>query len=190
MTSSWSWKISHGQKRFHAVSNLHGLCVNSDCNRQRPYKNVWRGYSMGFCAHWRYPNQQHINMAVSLPTHDDVIKWKHFPRYWPFVRGIHRSPVNSLHKGQWRGALMFSLICVWINGWVNNREAGDLRRFRANYDVTIMTNHVLIRSVISYRSYLYKGFAMLHVCHKAVRWAFMWFVLQMCWHWIGAWRKG
>ena len=37
--------------------------------------------------------------------HDDVIKWKHFPFYWPFVRGIHRSPVNSLQKGQWRGAL-------------------------------------------------------------------------------------
>ena len=69
---------------------------------------------------------------------DDVIKWKHFPRYWPFVRGIHRSPVNSLHKGHWRVALMFSLICVCINGWVNNREAGDLRRYRAHYDVTIM----------------------------------------------------
>ena len=27
--------------------------------------------------------------------HDDAIKWKHFPRYWPFVRGIHRSPVTS-----------------------------------------------------------------------------------------------
>ena len=37
---------------------------------------------------------------------------------WPFVRGIHRSPVNSPHKGQWRGALMFSLICAGINGWV------------------------------------------------------------------------
>ena len=60
--------------------------------------------------------------------HDDVIKWKHFPRYWPFVRGIHRSPVNSPHKGQWRGALMISLICVWIKGWENSREAGDLRR--------------------------------------------------------------
>ena len=46
--------------------------------------------------------------------HDDVIKWKHFPRYWPLVRGIHRSPVNSPHKGQWRGALRFSLICAWI----------------------------------------------------------------------------
>ena len=36
-----------------------------------------------------------------------------FPRYWPLVRGIHRSPVNSLHKGQWRGA-MFSFIYAWI----------------------------------------------------------------------------
>ena len=40
-------------------------------------------------------------------TNDDVIKWKHFPRYWPFVRWIHRYPMNSPHKGQWRGALMF-----------------------------------------------------------------------------------
>ena len=69
--------------------------------------------------------------------HDDVIKWKHFLRYWPFVRGIHRSPVNSPHKGQWRGTLMSSLICVWINGWVN-REAGDLRRYRGHYDVIVM----------------------------------------------------
>ena len=45
-------------------------------------------------------------------THDDVIKWQHFPRHRPFVRWIHRSPVNSPHKGQWRGALIFSLICA------------------------------------------------------------------------------
>ena len=43
------------------------------------------------------------------------------------------------HKGQWRGALMFSLICVWINGWVNNGGAGDLRRNRTHYDVSEMT---------------------------------------------------
>ena len=66
-------------------------------------------------------------------SHDDVTKWKHLPRYWSFVREIHRSPVNSPHKGQWRGALMFTLICTRINGWVNNREAGDLRRNRAHY---------------------------------------------------------
>ena len=68
---------------------------------------------------------------------DDVIKWKHFPCYWPFVRGIHQSqPVNSPHKGHWRGALIFPLICARIFDWVNNREAGDLRRHRAHYDVT------------------------------------------------------
>ena len=70
--------------------------------------------------------------------HDDVIKWMHFPRYGTFVRGIHRSPVNSPHKGQWRGALMFSLIHAWTNGWINNRDAGDLRHSRAHYDVTVV----------------------------------------------------
>ena len=70
--------------------------------------------------------------------HDDVIKWKLFPRNRPLVRGIHRSPVNSPHKGQWRGALMYSLICEWTNGWANNREAGDLGRHRAHYDVIVM----------------------------------------------------
>ena len=76
-------------------------------------------------------------------VHDDAIKWKHFPRYWPFVRGIHRSTVNSPHKGQWRGALVFSLICTGINGWVNNGEAGDLRRHLTHYDVNVMYSFVL-----------------------------------------------
>ena len=52
------------------------------------------------------------------------------------------SPVASdfPHKGQWCWALMFSLICVWINGWVNNCETGDLRRYHAHYDVIAMMN--------------------------------------------------
>ena len=70
--------------------------------------------------------------------HDDVIKWKLFPRCWPLVRGIHRSPVNSPHKGQWRGALMYPFICAWINGWVNNHGADEMRRHRAHYDVIVM----------------------------------------------------
>ena len=52
-----------------------------------------------------------------------------FPCNWPFVRGIHWSPVNSPHKGQWCRALVFSFICARINVWVNNREAGDLRHY-------------------------------------------------------------
>ena len=59
---------------------------------------------------------------------------------YPIVRRIHRSPVNSPHKGQWRGALMFSLISAWINGWVNNRESGDLRRHRTHYYATVMVS--------------------------------------------------
>ena len=48
------------------------------------------------------------------------------------------SPVNSPHKGQWRGALMLSLICTWTNGWVNNRGTGDFRRHRPHYNFTVM----------------------------------------------------
>ena len=77
-------------------------------------------------------------VRVSSVRQDDVIKWKHLLRHWPFVRGIHRWPMNSPHKGQWRGALMFSLICAWINGWVNSRVTGDLRRYHAHYDFPVM----------------------------------------------------
>ena len=72
--------------------------------------------------------------------HDDVIKWKYFARYWSFVRGIHRSPVNSPHKGPWRGTLMFSLICA-LNKRFSKQSwgCGDLRRQRSRYDVIVMT---------------------------------------------------
>ena len=75
--------------------------------------------------------------------HDDVTEWKHFPRYWPFARGNHRWPVYSRHKGQWCGALMFSLICAWINGWANKRDIGNLGRHRAHYDVTVMEHYMI-----------------------------------------------
>ena len=104
--------------RCHAIFNVH--IVYSYIKQPAMYTCIW------------------MMMSLIVWVHDDVIKWKHFPRNWPFVRGIHRSPMNSPHKGQWRGALMFSLICVWINGWVNNREAGDLRRYRGHYDVIVM----------------------------------------------------
>ena len=55
------------------------------------------------------------------------------------VTGHLWPPVNSPYKGQWRGALVFSLICAWINCWVNNCEAGDLRRHRAHYDIIVIT---------------------------------------------------
>ena len=72
--------------------------------------------------------------------------WRHqmetFSALLALCAGNSPVPVNSPHKGQWRGALMFTLICVWINGWVNNHEAGDLRRYRVHYDVIVMTECV------------------------------------------------
>ena len=70
----------------------------------------------------------YIHMGSAL-EHDDVIKWKHFCVTGPFVRGIHRSLVDFLHRNQWRGALVFYLICAWTNGWADNRDAGDLLWF-------------------------------------------------------------
>ena len=75
-----------------------------------------------------------LNRAVHMMTSPN----ENIPRHWPFMRGIQRSPMNSPHKGQWRGALMFSQICAWTNGWANSRDAGDMRRHYTRYDVTIM----------------------------------------------------
>ena len=85
-----------------------------------------------------------INRWNKSNEHDDDIKWKYFLCYWPFVWGIHQSPVNSRHKGQWRGTLIFSLICAWIDGWVNNREAGDWRCHCAHYDVIVKITFVIL----------------------------------------------
>ena len=95
---------------------------------------IWDKHVLVFLEEW---------LQLPVPSqfwHDEVIKWKHFPCYWPSVQGIHWSPVNSPHKGQWHTALMFSLICAWINGWVNNHEAGDLIR-RRTHDVTVMRSN-------------------------------------------------
>ena len=117
-------------------------------SRTRPPERHWIVFLASDLSRWVNTDSAsglvfEVSQRSAEPTwtkvyHDDVIKWKHFPRYWPFVRGIHRSPVNSTHKGQWRGALILSLICVWTNAWVNNRDAGDLRRYRAHYDVIVM----------------------------------------------------
>ena len=108
---------------------------------------VWEGISNSIT----YFIMDVITVTVLLKqAHDDVIKWKHFQRYWPFVRRNHRWPVISPHKGQWRGALMFSLICDWINAWVNNREAGEMRRHRAHYDVIVM--HWPVQTALPHRT--------------------------------------
>ena len=81
-------------------------------------------------------------------SHDDIINWKHFPRHWPFVRWIHRPPVNSPHTGQWREALMFSLKKKHV--YADNRDAGDFRCHCTHHDVTVM--NILGTHIIQYLS--------------------------------------
>ena len=122
-------------KRFHVMMSSRLSCPTWCLNKDiyNTWHNVCTRFSFALfifaCAN---------TLWWVCVTHDDVIKWKHFSRYWPFVRGIHRSTVNSPHKGQWRGASIFSLICAWTNGRVNNRGAGDLRCHRAHYDVAAL----------------------------------------------------
>ena len=96
--------------------------------------------------------------------YDDVIKWKHFPRYWPFVQGIPLSLVYSPHKGQWHGALMFSLICAWINTYVNNHEAGYLRCHLTHYDVIVMPYGQTMGCMLWFVSLINGLFKSLHCC--------------------------
>ena len=86
--------------------------------------------------------KQLTEWSRSITDQNATTWWRHqmetFSALLAICAGNSPVPVNSPHKGQWCGTLMFSLICVWINGWVNNREAGDLRRYRTHYDVTAM----------------------------------------------------
>ena len=118
-----TWRITTLRSKWSKMQGRH-ICLSWDQRAPR-----WRQLAPSI-----YSTSQFYHCIL----HDDVIKWKLFPRYWPSVREIRRSPVNSPHKGQWRRALIFSLICAWINGWVNNRKAGDLRHHRAHHDVTVM----------------------------------------------------
>ena len=70
--------------------------------------------------------------------------WRHqMGKYFASLglgEGNHRSPVDSPDKSQWRGALIFSVICAWTNGWASNRDTGDLRRNRVHYDANLTLN--------------------------------------------------
>ena len=147
-------------RNYFMVHNMESHLYNSSCDLGMRFRHVswlllWSNYIVALII-----LKQHLTVWVAMQStgkpienvyymllrgplypvkHDGVIKWKHFP----FVWGINRSAVNSPHNGQWRPALMFSLICAWINAWVNNREAGDLRRPRAHYNIIVMNIHAL-----------------------------------------------
>ena len=133
-----------------SISNVLAMEIPQSCTKPSMSSNKLQELDKNLRVPWFWFSQwPPCNMPIypvivacifglACKLHDDVIKWKHYLRYWPFVQGIHWLTVNSPHKGQCGRALMFSLICAWINGWVNNREAGDLRRHQAHYDVFVI----------------------------------------------------
>ena len=101
------------------------------------------------CSHSRTPGEQCARLCVFtlqgcvraawLFRGSPVVNWMIEIRGYGHIFMMTSSNGNIFRvTGQWRGALMLSLICVWINDWVNNREAGDLRRYRAHCDVIVM----------------------------------------------------
>ena len=85
-----------------------------------------------------------VHTVVLSLVHVHKIWWRHqmetFSALLAICAGNSPVPGEFPHKDQWRWALKFSLIWVWINGWVNIREAGDLRRNQAHYDAIVMFN--------------------------------------------------
>ena len=106
----YSAKINTSRHLFIGLGRRYRI-FQSPCNSSG--STVLHSKQDGLNSHSRgfeLSRNRRIKTSSSLVYHDDVIRWKHFPRYWPFARGILWSPMNSPHKVQWRGALMFSLI--------------------------------------------------------------------------------
>ena len=142
------WAISCGNHNRDSSHNRIPSYGRATISEKYQHSHTWnlRGYCSETSA-WVFSIWISTTPAM-LQRHDmdTLFAWlafymmtsSNFLRYWPFMRRIHRSPVNSPHKGQWRGALMFSVIFARMNGWVNNRYAGDLRRHQVHYDVIVM----------------------------------------------------
>ena len=126
---------------------------------------MWRGHLISYTNHdadlllWMHnpriynPTKNHLGSAVKHLhgycniTHGGMtlfIWWHHQMETLSALLTL----VNFPHKGQRRGALVFSLICAWINGWVNNDKANDLRRHRAHYNVIVITRHCCSASIL------------------------------------------
>ena len=131
------------------------LCVKFTQNFEPIHRKIWIFTVSYFCdifELWRHKpywdgsqvvHILHCEKKGSFILHIQYHAWwRHqmetFSALLAICAGNSPVPVKSPHKGQWRGALMFSLICVWINGWVNNHDAGDLSRHRGHYDVNVM----------------------------------------------------
>ena len=126
------------------VCGSHSSCENSRTPIHCPTIKRWAWWVTSICSQsiqcW-FMLCEAITFYIHNNNHcvswqsagDDLILWHHQMETFPASLALFagNSPVS--------GSLMFSLICVWTNGWINTRDAGDLRRYRANYDVTVIT---------------------------------------------------
>ena len=135
---NWSLKPLYIQEHdLLQINDARGSCNPIHCDVFLRYVDVFPQYNQS-TSQWKY-----IYRSVGLEEWAKIYSWwRHqmgpFSALLALCAGNSPVPVNSPHNGQWRGVFVFSLICVWINGWVNYREAGDLRRHRAHYGVIVM----------------------------------------------------
>ena len=80
-----------------------------------------------------YPQGLFIPNSLRWTSGKSVRNWSETPK----IRRLPFYKINNMHVHHW--VLMFPLICVLTDGWANNRDAVDLRRHRAHYDVTVMS---------------------------------------------------
>ena len=124
------WPFDTSTKSVRADSSAYHHQTGQVWTREEETQNMMTSSNGGICALLVTSSNENIFRIID----------------WLYVRGIHRSPVNSPHKrlvvrtfdisfgtglDKLSHALKFSLICAWINDWGNNRMAGDLRRHRA-----------------------------------------------------------
>ena len=147
--SCWNPEHADWQTNWTRVDRLCGATCVSCAREHRNVPHIptdLRDQPQGAC---RRSAHLHPGGCCNIPW------WRHqmeaFSALLALCAGNSPVPVNSPHKDQWRGALIFSLICVWINGWVNNREAGDLRCYRGHYDVIVMRYRPLRTNVANFR---------------------------------------
>ena len=137
-------RAGHFTLDAHASRPVACLLVCGDC-----LLNGFRITSYAASFNTDYSNSYRLTDS-RIPTSIGNLEswWRHQMRPYSALLAICAGnspvPVNSPHNGQWRRALIFSLICVWINDWVNNREAGDLRRHRGHYDVNVMCRWFIV----------------------------------------------
>ena len=144
--SKWPAIRLFASKLFLIASKKHQLCISC---------LSWFEY---ICNRGR--TSQHQLSIIMMASSNGSI----FPVNWPFVRGIHRPLANSPHNGRWHGALMFSLIYAWTNGWVNNRDSGDLRRHRAHCD----SYHDVMDGTISSLEMYFKSTFFAHIARHVI----------------------